>query len=133
MVVIFFSVLAALILFLLATSLKGIAAVVEALIDLTDIWTLLLFGGGLVLAIELMMFIVNGGFWNIVITVIILGIFAFIFDFCLPVLLGIFTLVMQVFVFIFGVLYSLIKKIGDLCEKGFMYFLGVINKKISVS
>ena len=132
MVVMFLAVIVALLLFLLALFFKGIGAIVEALISMTDVWIVLLLGVGLILALKLLVHLFTGGFGEIILGVIIIGAVIVIFSSFISVVLELLSWAALIFINILLYVYLAIDRLGELCEKGFVRFLGIINKRISI-
>lgn len=117
--------------------LKGISALFDTLIDMLEVWAILLLGGIGILAVELLVALFGGGFWSILGTVVvIIAVCALLGSFLSligSILLFIFEIAMQVVTFIFSILDMALEKLGDWCELGLKFFLGTINKKVVLS
>ena len=133
MFVIFFSVIIALVFLLLSVILKGMAALVEATMEMVDVLVVLLFGGGIILILDLLVDMFCGRFWDVVILIVVLCLVVYVGSLIFGAIAGLLALVGELILLVCSWTYALIDIFGEKCEAGLMYFLGVINKKISVS
>ncbi|MGN0506149.1 MAG: hypothetical protein ACI4FZ_06280 [Lachnospiraceae bacterium] len=133
MFVIFFSVIIALVFLLLSVVLKGMAALVEATIEMVDVLAALLFGGGIILILDLLVDMFCGRFWDVVLLIVVFCVVIYVGSMIFGVIEGLLELVGALILLICSWTYTLIDILGGKCESGLMYFLGVINRKISVS
>ena len=49
---------------ILTTVLKGMAALLDTMLDMLNVFAILILGGAVILIIELIILIFGGGFWN---------------------------------------------------------------------
>ena len=133
MAIVFFCVIFALTFLLLSIIIRGITAVVEALIAMADILSVLLISFGVCLVIEVVVDLFCGEFWELVITGIIIGVIIYFGAAIFGAILSILAVVAEILVFIASIVYSMLEWLGNMCETGLMYFLGVINNKVSVN
>ena len=133
MAIVFFCVIFALAFLLLSIIIRGITAVVEAVIAMVDVLSVLLIGAGVCIAIDILVDLFCGGFWNIILPVIIIGVIIYFGAAIFGAILSILAVVAEGLVFIAGIVYSILEWLGFMCESGLMYFLKVINNRVSVN
>ena len=130
MIVIFFSVIIALAFLLLSIILKGIAAVVEATIEMLDVLSVFLIGGAVILILDILVDLFCGKFWQTLLIIVAIGVVLYLGGVFLAAIIGI---VAEILLVICSAIYTFLEWLGNKCEMGLMHFLGIINKKVSVS
>ncbi|MBQ8804196.1 MAG: hypothetical protein IJZ53_11220 [Tyzzerella sp.] len=121
--------------FFMATTMiiKGISALMDTMLDMVEVWAILLLGGIVIGAVELIVAISGASFWAIVGVIIICVLVGWVFGIIGAIFLVIFELAMYAALFAYGILDLILEKLGEWSELGLKYFLGIINRKIVLS
>lgn len=125
--------------FLMATTtiLKSLSALIDTMMDMLEVWAILLLGGLGIGAIELIVAIFGGSFWSIVgavaVIVVVCIFLGGILSIIGSILLFLFEIAIQIASIVLGLVDAALEQLGNWSELGLKYFLGTINKHIVLS
>ena len=118
----------------LTAIIKGISAFLDTMVEMIEIWAILLLGGVGILIIELLVKLFGGEFWTIFWIVVGIIVVCVIFGAIIGLIGTILVFGLEVAIFALGFAYSILDlilgKLGEWSELGLKFFLGLINKQI---
>lgn len=113
--------------------IKGIAAWLNTMMDMVEVWAILLLAGAGIGVVELIVLACGASFWAIVGIILIFFLLGWLFGIMASIFIIALEVAMYVVSFIYIVLDTILEKLGEWSEKGLQFFLGIINTKVALS